>query len=68
MAYYYVNDRPREGHYEVHEQGCYWLGIADETTFLGSFSSCQGAVEKAIWLGYHEVDGCKRCSPQCHTR
>ena len=40
MSYYYVNDRPREGHYEVHEQGCYWLGIADETTFLGSFPSC----------------------------
>ncbi|MYD93353.1 MAG: hypothetical protein F4Y02_06615 [Chloroflexi bacterium] len=67
MADYYVNDRAQDnGDHEVHEDGCYWLGLAKSTTYLGNFSSCHGAVRKAKTI-YRQSNGCKHCSLPCHT-
>lgn len=68
MALYYVNNTPQQnGDHEVHENGCYWLSIAVNTTYLGSFSSCHGAVAEAKRRGYSKANGCYYCSRPCHT-
>jgi hypothetical protein len=65
--HYYVNDtRSEERDHEVHEQGCFWLSIAHKTTYLGSFSWCGPAVTAAK-VKYPSANGCKHCSPICHT-
>ena len=48
MAHYYVNDNSQpNGDHEVHEDGCYWLGLVTSKTYLGLFESCFGAVLKS---------------------
>ena len=68
MPNYYVNDtaQSESGDHEVHEDGCYWLSLARNTTFLGWFASCHGAVAKAKQKYPATADGCKHCSPACH--
>ena len=66
-SHYWVNNtRSNEGDHEVHQQGCYWLGIAHNTTYLGVFEGCYGAVAEAKKT-YPSANGCKHCSPLCHT-
>ncbi len=65
-AYYMNNTAQSNGDHEVHEYGCYWLSLAINTSCLGWFSSCFGAVTKAR-LTYPTANGCKHCSPACHT-
>ena len=68
MAKYYVNDHAQpSGEHEVHREGCVWLAKAKSTTYLGDFTNCASAVSKAKTI-YSNVDGCKTCSPECHTR
>jgi hypothetical protein len=68
MPQYYVNDNAQEnGDHEVHEEGCSWLDMVVSKTDLGSFTNCSGAVAKAKRI-YPTADGCKHCSPECHTR
>ena len=68
MPTYYVNDTPQlyTGDHEVHESDCYWLSLARSKTGLGYFPSCFGAVAKAKTI-YPTADGCKHCSPACHS-
>lgn len=68
MADYYLNLTPQNtGEYEVHEHGCYWLSLAAYTKYLGDYATCRGAVSHAKALNFN-ADGCKHCSPLCHTR
>ena len=66
MAEYHVNNNQQDtGEHEVHEKGCSWF--PSNTTYLGTFSHCKEAVEKAKNI-YSNVDGCKHYCPDCHTR
>ena len=68
MSKYYVNMNAQDnGDHEVHEDGCYWLSIAENVKYLGNFVSCHGAVAEAKRLGYATADGCVHCSGACHT-
>lgn len=65
---YHVNKTAQDnGDHEVHEQGCYWLSIAQNTEHLGNFSDCSGAVSEAKRRGYSTANGCKHCSELCNT-
>lgn len=67
MTKYYVNDNAQSnGDHEVHTQECMWLKQAVSKTYLGEYSSCHGAVTKAKTI-YRQSNGCKFCSPVCHT-
>jgi len=66
MDSYYVNDVAQPtGEHEVHKDGCYYM--PSRKTYLGEFSSCHPAVEKAKQI-YSNVDGGRCCCPDCHTR
>jgi hypothetical protein len=68
MKAYYVNNTAQlNGDHEVHEDGCYWLSIASDTSYLGRYGSCQGAVAEAKRSHHRQSNGCKHCSPACHT-
>lgn len=67
MASYYVNNNAQSnGDHEVHKEGCTWLVKAVSTKYLGEFYSCFGAVLEAKKT-YFRSNGCKTCSPDCHT-
>lgn len=68
MPRYYVNDnaQPLSGDHEVHVEGCSWLGLVVSKTDLGIFNSCAEAVTAAK-KKYSDCNGCKTCSPACHT-
>lgn len=68
MKSYYVNKHPQSnGDHEVHDAGCTYLPLEENRKYLGLFSDCKGAVKKAKET-YATADGCKTCSPACHTR
>ena len=68
MDYYYVNDTPQStGEHEVHKESCQYCPGTSNRTYLGYFSNCQDAVQKAK-DHYHNVDGCYHCCKPCHTR
>ena len=69
MPRYYVNPRAQigSGDHEVHKEGCYWLGLILHPVFLGFFESC-GPAKAEAKKRYSTADGCKHCSPACHTR
>ena len=67
MARYYVNRNAQDnGDHEVHKEGCYWLSLVKDPLYLGLFASCHGAVARAKAI-YPTANGCKHCSPNCHT-
>lgn len=66
--HYYVNKNAQEkGEHEVHKEECKKLPLPKNRQYLGYFSSCKDAVKKAKDY-YSNVDGCKLCSPACHTK
>lgn len=66
--HYYVNDTlSADNDHEVHEQSCYWLSIANRKTYLGFFVGCIPAVKISQESHYRNSNGCKHCSPICHT-
>jgi len=68
MKNYYVNKHAQSnGDHEVHEANCQYLPTVQNREYLGEFDSCKGAVKKAK-ENYSTADGCKTCSPSCHTR
>ena len=68
MAAYYVNNRAQaNGDHEVHRDGCYWLSLVIDRTFLGNFYSCGPAVQTARRYYPYTANGCAHCSPDCHT-
>ncbi len=64
MPMYYVNKNTHEVHQEV---VCPTPADQENRDDLGSHSSCHGAVDKAKQKGYTKANGCKNCSPACHT-
>jgi len=67
MAKYYVNKNAQpNGDHEVHRSDCWFLPKEENRIYLGDFWSCEAAVIKAKQY-YSQVNGCKHCSPDCHT-
>ncbi|QPH39474.1 hypothetical protein [Pedobacter endophyticus] len=68
MAIYRLNlNQQANGDYEVHEAGCVFF-LAQNYDDLGSFSSCEPAVNKAKKEHpYKKINGCNTCSNLCHT-
>lgn len=67
MALYYVNKNAQtNGDHEVHKSGCSFMPNPENRQYLGDFSSCHPAVAAAKKI-YSTADGCKHCSPACHT-
>ena len=65
---YYVNKHAQSnGDHEVHNSSCQYLPSVENRKDLGDFSNCQDAVKEAKKT-YPTADGCKTCSPSCHTR
>lgn len=69
MAQYCVNARPQStGEHEVHNlETCPVLPEPRNRIPLGNHATCHGAVKKAKEQ-FPTADGCRHCSPQCHTR
>ena len=68
MAHYYVNTNAQPtGEHEVHRDGCSNPPQPQHRRSLGEHANCQSAVRAAGQI-YSNVDGCKFCSPACHTR
>ena len=66
MDFYYVNTNPNVGqNHEVHKEGCSCMPSNKE--YLGIYSSCYGAVQKAK-EAYSDADGCYHCCNPCHTK
>ena len=65
---YYVNmdssKNPNNNH-EVHTGDCPWLPSANNRIFLGYFSDCKDAIQRAKAI-YNDVDGCYTCCRKCH--
>ena len=67
MARYYVNKKAQDnGDHEVHKSDCSWMPSEENRLDLGNFSNCRDAVLKAKEY-YLQSNGCKHCSPECHT-
>jgi hypothetical protein len=68
VAYYYVNRNAQaNGDHEVHRDGCAYMPAESSRIYLGVFSNCTDAVN-ASRKHYSQVNGCKKCSPTCHTQ
>ena len=67
MANYYMNKNAQQnGDHEVHEIGCVWMPKSENILCLGEFPNCHRAVQEAKKYN-PKADGCKHCSPECHT-
>ena len=68
MAQYILNRNPQPtGEHEVHKVGCTFMPKPENRIPLGEHLNCYGAVQEAKKHA-RNVDGCKFCSPDCHTR
>ncbi|MBF4487337.1 MULTISPECIES: hypothetical protein [unclassified Flavobacterium] len=66
MKNYYVNNTAQSsGDHEVHTDVCQYFQSIISKKFLGSFASCEPAVEEAKKT-YSKSDGCKNCCNECH--
>lgn len=68
---YYVNGRQQPtGEHEVHKAvGCPTPAATENQIDLGDFTSCRPAVNEAKRkFPQWDIDGCKYCSPECHTK
>lgn len=67
MASYFVNKNPQpNGDHEVHVAGCSYFPAPGNAKYLGDYSNCRPAVQKAKET-YPQSNGCAFCSPECHT-
>ena len=67
MEHYYVNkNADHQGNHEVHIPSCGHFPNAENRVYVGYFSNCTDAVNKAKET-YPTADGCKHCIPTCHT-
>lgn len=65
MARYYVNNKSQpSGDHEVHREDCHLLPA--DRTYLGDYASCGPAITEAKKT-HPSADGCRSCSPACHT-
>ena len=70
MAKYYLNHNQQpNGDYEVHTATCPWLPNETNRAYLGEFTYCSSAVAEAkrLYPYRYRINGCKHCSPACHT-
>lgn len=68
MMEYCVNKNAQStGEHEVHKMTCDYLPEIGNRQPLGRFSNCREAVQAAR-QHFPNVDGCKHCSLECHTR
>lgn len=68
MKNYYVNKNAQpNGDHEVHNEYCRYLPVIQNRVHLGEFPDCREAVKEAK-RQYTQVNGCKTCSPDCHTQ
>ena len=68
MTKYYVNDNAQStGEHEVHTESCSHGPDPSNRTYLGNFTNCKDAVQKAK-QHYDNVDGCYYCSELCHKK
>jgi len=67
MKYYTNKNAQSNGDHEVHKADCNYLPMESNRKPLGDFSNCQDAVKEAKKTD-SSADGCKHCSPACHTR
>jgi len=68
MPTYYVNKNAQSisKDHEVHIITCSHPAYIKNRELLGAFSDCHDAVKEAKKRGY-KANGCKFCSPACHT-
>ncbi|MDQ8012586.1 MAG: hypothetical protein REI96_09065 [Flavobacterium nitrogenifigens] len=66
MKYYVNQNAQQNGDHEVHTENCQYLPSFANRKYLGDFSSCKPAVDEAKKT-YSKANGCKTCSPSCHT-
>lgn len=67
MKYYVNKNAQSTGEHEVHTESCSHQPYPYNREYLGEFSSCHSAIQKARQF-YSNVDGCKHCSEPCHKR
>ena len=70
MKYYYLNDNQQSnGDYEVHAEGCSFMPLLANRTYLGLFSNCKDAVAEAKrkYPFRYRINGCYYCCSPCHT-
>lgn len=68
MKSYYVNTNAQSnGDHEVHDETCSFLPNSSNREYLGEYSTCSPAVQKAKDKGYKKANGCYYCSRACHT-
>jgi len=67
MDSYYVNKNAQlNGDHEVHKSGCQYMPDEGNSTYLGTFYTCSGALQEAKKY-YPQSNGCYYCSYACHT-
>lgn len=67
MHHYYVNkNAPGTGEHEVHRNDCKFLPDTSDREYLGLFSDCREAINKA-YEKYEDVNGCISCISGCHS-
>lgn len=71
MRYYLglVTDNPNHNH-EVHKEICAELPSTENREYFGVFSTSQAALNqaKANHPSWSDIDGCRICCPEIHTR
>ncbi|MGR9048260.1 hypothetical protein ACQ4XT_06515 [Halobacillus faecis] len=68
MAQFYVNQNQQTGgEHEVHVEGCDFMPFEQNLLELGGHDDCSNALEIARNT-YEDVNGCKHCCPDCHTK
>lgn len=66
LSYYANTVAQSNGDHEVHDENCSYLPSPGHRKYLGEFESCRDAVKEAK-KQYSKADGCRYCSPNCHT-
>jgi hypothetical protein len=67
MKYYANKNAQSNGDHEVHDENCNKLPFESNRKYIGNFSNCKDAVNEAK-KSDSSADGCRICSPSCHTR
>ena len=71
MNYYLglVTDNPNRNH-EVHKETCSELPSPRKREYLGSFPTSRAALNQAKknHPSWDDIDGCRICCPEIHTR
>ncbi len=67
MEKYYVNNNAQSsGDHEVHRASCVYVPYIISKKDLGYHDNCSSAVKEAKKT-HSRANGCKTCSPACHT-